>query len=145
MAPDQEATADRTSEKTGTSEPGGQQVDRPKREFEGWAPTDQGGEAAKEGERKAFVANDTQDASHGTSDDPGSPGDPKDTAPEDVGESISRRGEEMSKHEGKEPGREEGERQGASDRPTGTSSGRDTSSVQPHDTVPERSQGGQGG
>jgi hypothetical protein len=53
-------------------------------------------------------------------------------APEGVGESINRRGEDVIKEEGKETGREgTGTDAGPAERPTGESSPRDATGVQP--------------
>ena len=51
-------------------------------------------------------------------------------SPKGVGVSRNRRGEDVVKQEGKEPGRDEGGSD-QTNRPTGTSSGRDQSSVDP--------------
>lgn len=59
-------------------------------------------------------------------------GNGKDMAPDDVGESISRRGEDVAK-EKKEAGRQDEGPEGASGRPTGSSTGRDVTSVDPDD------------
>jgi hypothetical protein len=50
-------------------------------------------------------------------------------APEGVGESTSRSGEDVGKQEGKEPGRQDTGREGGADRPTGTSTPRDVTGV----------------
>ncbi|MEV7647859.1 hypothetical protein [Arthrobacter sp. NPDC089319] len=50
-------------------------------------------------------------------------------APEGVGTSMTRGGEEVAGQDGKEPGREDTGTQGASGRPTGTSTPRDSSGV----------------
>lgn len=106
---------------------------------EGWSPTSgEPSDAVKEGNKKAWEANETQDASRGSSADPGAPGDDADSAPDDVGESTSRRAEDIAKKEN-EAGREDTGTKGQTDRPTGTSSGRDVSSVKPHDSQSERS------
>lgn len=52
--------------------------------------------------------------------------------PENVGKSISGRGEDVVKKEGKEPGRYEEEEEGA-DRPVGKSTLRDQTGVNPAD------------
>ena len=55
-------------------------------------------------------------------------------APDDVGESTSRRGEDMVDSEGKEPGREDtGTDDTAAQRPTGTSTERDITGVRPQE------------
>ncbi|WP_427007884.1 hypothetical protein [Pseudarthrobacter sp. H2] len=65
---------------------------------------------------------------------PGSDETPEDAAmaPEGVGESTTRRGEDVIKGEGKEPGREDtGTHPTPADRPTGESSPRDATGVKP--------------
>lgn len=52
------------------------------------------------------------------------------TAPEGVGESFGRHGEDVAKKE-QEGGRQDKETQGSTDRPAGTSDGRDRSAVDP--------------
>jgi len=100
---------------------------------EGWSPTSgEPSEAVKEGNKKAWDANETQDASRGSSDDPGAAGSDSESAPDDVGESISRKGEDVAKKEN-ESGRDDAGTKGESDRPMGTSTGRDSTSVKPHD------------
>jgi hypothetical protein len=101
----------------------------------GWAP-DSGpaSEAVREGNRKAWEANDTQAAARGDGDaspDPDDPRLPSDT----VGQSASRRGEDISEQDGKEAGRQDTGPQGASQRPSGTSSGRDVTSVNPQEPI----------
>lgn len=59
-------------------------------------------------------------------------------APAGVGESTTRRGEDMVEHDGKEAGRIDTGSDGTpADRPTGTSTARDASSVDPQDPVVE--------
>ena len=48
---------------------------------------------------------------------------------EDVGESVTRRGEEIVDDDGKEPGRVDTGTQGPTDRPTGTSTERDATGI----------------
>ena len=56
-------------------------------------------------------------------------------APDNVGESTSRHGEDMVDSEGKEPGRQDtGTDDTAAQRPTGTSTERDTTGVSPQQT-----------
>ena len=56
-------------------------------------------------------------------------------APDDVGESISRRGENMVDADGKESGRQDtGTDDTPAQRPTGTSTPRDTTGVDPQDS-----------
>jgi hypothetical protein len=65
---------------------------------------------------------------------PGADETPEDAAmaPEGVGESTTRRGEDVAKEEGKEAGREDtGTDAGPVERPTGESSPRDATGVQP--------------
>ncbi|RAX46387.1 hypothetical protein DQ354_05545 [Arthrobacter sp. AQ5-06] len=67
---------------------------------------------------------------------PGSDETPEDAAmaPEGVGASTTRHGEDVIKEEGKEPGREDtGTDAGPAERPTGESSPRDSTAVQPPD------------
>ena len=100
---------------------------------EGWSPTSgEPSEAVKEGNEKAWEANETQDASRGSSTDPGQAGSDDSAPDDDVGESTSRRGEDIAKKE-KEAGREDAGTKGESDRPMGTSTGRDSTSVKPHE------------
>ena len=96
----------------------------------GWAPdvpgTGEAHERAVEGNRKAFEGRDTQEASRGEArEDP-------DFAPEGVGESVSRRGEDVIDDDGGEPGRHAAGTQGRTDRPVGTSTARDVTSVDPN-------------
>lgn len=100
----------------------------------GARPSENGGasDAAKLGHQKAWEANETQEASRGTSENPGEPGSDGENAPDDVGESVSRRAEDIAKKE-EEAGREGEGSKGASDRPAGASSGRDATSVKPPD------------
>jgi hypothetical protein len=50
-----------------------------------------------------------------------------------VGESITRRGEDVVKQEGKEPGRRDTGKEGKAERPTGESSARDTTGINPQE------------
>ncbi len=52
-----------------------------------------------------------------------------------VGESMTRRGEDIVEDEGKEPGRHEAGAQGQTDRPKGTSTMRDSTGVDPQDPI----------
>jgi hypothetical protein len=104
-------------------------------ENHGWAP-DSGpaSEAVREGNRKAWEANETQAASRGDGDPSPDPDDSR--LPSDsVGESTSRRGEDISEQDGKEAGRQDGNPMGASQRPTGTSTARDQTGVDPQDPI----------
>ena len=66
--------------------------------------------------------------------------------PKDVGESQTRRGEDIRDDEGKEPGREDAGTKGPAERPVGTSSARDFTGVDPQDPIdedgPDASKGG---
>lgn len=101
----------------------------------GWAP-DSGpaSEAVREGNRRAWEANDTQQASRGDGDSAPDPDDPR-LPSENAGQSSGRRGEDMIAQDGKEPGRRDTGTQGASHRPTGTSTARDMTSIDPQDPV----------
>jgi hypothetical protein len=94
----------------------------------GWAPDAPGStaasDAAVEANQKAFEGRDTQAASRGDGDD-----DP-DYAPEGVGESTSRRGEDVS-GPGGEAGRHDTGTRGQSQRPVGESTERDSTAVDP--------------
>jgi hypothetical protein len=57
--------------------------------------------------------------------------------PENVGESTTRRGEDVVKEEGQESGRETLGTKGESDRPYGTSTARDATGVDPQDPIQE--------
>lgn len=59
--------------------------------------------------------------------------DEDDQAPDNVGESISRRGEDQADKEGKEAGREEHGTEPDTGRPAGGSTPRDQTSINPHD------------
>jgi hypothetical protein len=101
----------------------------------GWAPDSGGSSAAvREGHQKAWEANDTQAASRGDGDASPDPDDPRLPA-EDVGQSTSRRGEDISDRDGKEAGRHDTGPQGASQRPTGTSTARDVTSINPQEPI----------
>jgi hypothetical protein len=101
----------------------------------GWAP-DHGraGEEDREAGRKAWEAQDTQDAAHGEADSSPDPDDarlPSGT----VGESITDRGEDIADRDGKEAGRQDTGVQGESQRPTGTSTARDVTGVDPQEPI----------
>jgi hypothetical protein len=101
----------------------------------GWAP-DSGpaSEAVREGNRKAWEANDTQAASRGDGDATPDPDDlrlPSDT----VGDSTGRRGEDITGQDGKEAGRQDTGPMGKSQRPTGTSTARDMTGVDPQEPI----------
>jgi hypothetical protein len=97
----------------------------------GWAPDSPGdGEAkarAVEADRKAFEGNDTQDASRGDAQLP--------DYPDGVGESTTRRAEDVAAQEGQEPGRYDSGTQGQSDRPSGGSTARDATGVDPQEPI----------
>ena len=58
-------------------------------------------------------------------------------APEGVGVSMTRGGEEVAQQDGKEPGREDTGTKGPSGRPTGTSTTRDSTDVDPDEASGE--------
>ena len=95
----------------------------------GWAPDAPGAGEAKhrviESNQKAFEAHDTQPESRGGG------GRDVDLTPDNVGESATRRGEDVIKEEGKEPGRHDAGAQGPTERPVGTSTPRDATSIDP--------------
>lgn len=100
----------------------------------GWAPDAPGEGEAKEraiaANKKAFEANETQDAATA----PGGQYDADpDPAAEHVGESISRRGEDVVDEEGTDPGREDLGTKGKTERPVGTSTARASTGVDPQD------------
>lgn len=111
----------------------------------GWAPDAPGeGEASDrvvQANEKAFEGNDTQAESRGDAQLP--------DTPEGVGQSTTRRGEDVSDQEGKEPGRYDSGTQGQSERPTGGSTQRDSTGVDPQDPIdedmPNLQRGDQGG
>lgn len=103
----------------------------------GWAPDAPGtGEAAQrvvEANQKAWEANETQEAATGEAlQGP-------DITGGHVGESMTRRGEDVVKEEGTEPGRYDGPPQGQSERPTGGSTARAFTGVDPQESVTENS------
>lgn len=66
-------------------------------------------------------------------------GKPRDESRQGVSHgSMTRRGEDVAKQEG-EPGRHDAGPQGSTRRPSGTSSGRDVSSIDPQDPIHEDS------
>jgi len=62
-----------------------------------------------------------------------------DNDPKDVGESQTRRGEDIVKDEGKEAGRHDAGTQGPTERPVGTSTARDSTGIDPQDPIDEKS------
>jgi len=106
-------------------------------EHHGWAPDAPGtGEAkdrAVEGNKKAFEGRDTQDEATGAAVQG------PDLTGGHVGESTTRRGEDVADEEGKEPGRYSGPPQGESQRPTGGSTARDSTGVDPQEPVDDSS------
>ncbi len=106
-------------------------------EHHGWAPDAPGtGEAkdrAVEGHKKAFEGRDTQDEATGAAVQG------PDLTGGHVGESTTRRGEDVADEEGKEPGRYDGAPQGESQRPTGSSTARDSTGVDPQEPVDDSS------
>jgi len=113
----------------------------------GWAQDAPGTGEAKErviaGHKKAWEANDTQDEATGEAIQG------PDLSGGNVGQSSTRRGEDVSAEEGKEPGRYDGAAQGESQRPTGSSTARDSTGVDPQEPVdadsPDLQSGDQGG
>jgi hypothetical protein len=113
----------------------------------GWAQdapgTGEAKEAAIAGHKKAFEGNDTQDEATGEAIQG------PDLTGGHVGESTTRRGEDVSGQEGKEPGRSDGPQQGESQRPTGSSTARDSTGIDPQDPIdddsPNLRSGDQGG
>jgi hypothetical protein len=109
----------------------------------GWAPDEKGSGAtgsesmAEQAGNRAFEARDTQDSSRGTGPNPGQSGGPG-QAPEGVGESISRRGEDVGDHED-EGGREAEGGKGPTRRPVGTSNAGDSTGVDPQEPIHEES------
>jgi hypothetical protein len=108
-------------------------------EQHGWAE-DVGGasDEVKQSGNRAFEGRDTQEGSKGTGPDPGAPGSGPDQAPEGVGESISRRGEDVKKQEGEE-GRTDQGTKGKSERPYGTSDTDDDTGVGEQGPIDEES------
>jgi hypothetical protein len=103
----------------------------------GWAQDAPGTGEAKEaviaGNKKAFEGNDTQDEATGAAlQGP-------DLTGGHVGESTTRRGENVVKEEGKEPGRYDGPPQGESQRPTGGSTARGSTGVDPQEPIDDDS------
>ncbi|HEV2087941.1 MAG TPA: hypothetical protein VGR21_06495 [Cryptosporangiaceae bacterium] len=94
---------------------------------------------------KAFEGNETQAASRAEGSYEVNP----DSAADDVGESTTRRGEDMMSRDGKEEGRGDLGHKGPSDRPVGTASPDDSTGVgsnEPiHDDMPNMPSGDQGG
>lgn len=132
------------------SQPGGQEPTHDRgtvdEEHHGWAPdapgTGEAADAAVQGHKKAFEANDTQDEATGAARQGA------DLTPEGAGQSSTRRGEEVSGQEGKEAGRHDTGTQGESQRPTGTSTARDSTGVDPQEPIeesPSLQPGDQGG
>jgi hypothetical protein len=113
----------------------------------GWAPDAPGEGEAKEqaikGHQKAQDPAGTQDASRGA----GGYGADPDAPPPGVGESTTRRGEDIEEQEGKDAGRYDTGTKGPAERPTGKSTPRDSTSIDvPEDTTgPTQPAGDQGG
>jgi hypothetical protein len=63
------------------------------------------------------------------------------TSPHGVGESETRRGEDIRKDEGKEAGRKEAGRTGKAQRPAGTSGSRDSTSIDTQEPIDPASPG----
>jgi hypothetical protein len=108
----------------------------------GWAPDAPGtGEAKQrvvEANKKAWEGNDTQDEATGEARQG------PDLTGGHVGESTTRRGEDVAQDEGNQPGRHDGPPQGQSQRPTGGSDAREFTGVNPQEPRTEDS-GNQGG
>ena len=64
---------------------------------------------------------------------------PENESAKDVGDSTTRRGEDVEGDEGKEAGREDTGNKGPAERPTGESTARDSSSIDPQDPISEES------
>lgn len=119
------------------SQSGGQVPDHDRgtvdEQHHGWAPdapgTGEAAEAAVQGHKKAFEANDTQDEATGEARQGA------DLTPEGAGQSSTRPGETVSGQEGKEAGRQDTGTQGESERPTGTSTARDSTGVDPQEPI----------
>ncbi len=60
-------------------------------------------------------------------------------SPKGVGESTTRRGEDVSDDESKEAGRKDTGKEGEAQRPTGESSARDSTSIDPQGPIDEES------
>ncbi len=103
----------------------------------GWAPdapgTGEAKQSAVEGNKKAFEGNDTQDEATGAAIQGA------DLTGGNVGQSSTRRAEDIADEEGKEPGRSDGPPQGESQRPTGTSTARDSTGVDPQEPADDAS------
>jgi hypothetical protein len=113
----------------------------------GWAPDAPGTGEAKErtikGHQKAFNPEDTQEASRGdATENPDAP-------PPGVGQSQTRRGEDVVKQEGVEAGRKDLGTKGESQRPYGTVEAGEGAGVKPSEPVdesmPDIQTGDQGG
>jgi hypothetical protein len=103
----------------------------------GWAQDGPGSDEAKEravaANKKAWEANDTQDEATGAARQG------PDLTGGNVGESSTRRAEDIAGEDGKEAGRQDGPAQGESQRPTGTSASRDSTGVDPQEPTEEGS------
>jgi hypothetical protein len=158
MAEPQDTTQTPSDELTRGQPPGGRATRGPETttqgerdlpdmdEGHGWAPDAPGEGGAKErvieGHKKAFDPAGTQDASRGAE---GYGADP-DAPPEGVGESMTRRGEDIEEQEGKDTGRYDTGTKGPAERPTGKSTERDSTGVDPQETTgPTQPAGDQGG
>jgi len=116
------------------------------------------GEEASKEERRSSVERqlaDTEPARPGTTtptdEQPVDPADVTDEVPESpkgVGESSTRRGEDIIDQDGKEPGRQDAGTQGQSGRPVGKSDARDSTGVDAQESAdgsPTTPTGDQGG
>jgi hypothetical protein len=109
----------------------------------GWAPDAPGTGEAKErvieANKKAWEANDTQEAATGAARQG------PDMTGGHVGESITQRGEYVAEDEGTEPGRYDLPPQGQSQRPAGGSTSRSVTGVDPQEAITDDSSAGQAG
>jgi len=112
------------------------------------------GEARAESVERMLA--DTKDANAGTTETPPDEQTVSDAevteatpdSPKGVGESTTRRGEDIIDDEGKEPGRHDAGTKGPTDRPVGVSDERDSTAVDPQDSqegAPTTPSGDQGG
>ncbi len=120
----------------------------------GWAPDEKGTGAtgsdqmAQQAGDRAFDGIDTQQSSKSTNPNAGEPGTAAEgQAPEGVGESISRRGEDVSKQQGEErepegtktPEGDSGAAHGAAKRPVGSSDADESTGMDPQEPIDDES------
>lgn len=116
----------------------------------GWAPDEKGtgatgsDEMAQQAGDRAFDGIDTQQSSKSTNPNAGEPGTAAEgQAPEGVGESISRRGEDVSKQQGEEREPDGGEGAegtgGVAKRPVGTSDADESTGLDPQEPIDDES------